>query len=280
MNRPCLEKKRRIVIKVGSSSLAHKETGDLYLAKIEKMVREICDLRNSGIDVCLVSSGAIAVGKQAMGLKTLDTKKHQKQACAAIGQARLMMIYQRMFSEYNQNVAQILMTKNTMTIPNSRKNAKNTFDSLFNMGVIPIVNENDTVSTYEMKIGDNDTLSALVTTLIGGDLLVLLSDIDGMYTDDPNVNKDAQLIEYVANITDDILAMGKNSTGSNIGTGGMETKLRAAQISTYAGADMIIINSNDLNALHHLFDNSYRGTLFAKCPNSNFSLEEFLSKDE
>ena len=172
------------------------------------------------------------------------------------------------------------MTKNTMTIPNSRKNAQNTFNSLFDMGVIPIVNENDTVSTYEMKFGDNDTLSALVTTLIGGDLLVLLSDIDGMYTDDPNKNDNAKFISYVPKITEDILSMGKNSTGSDSGTGGMATKLRAAQIATYAGADMIITNSNDLNVLHHLFDNTYKGTLFAKSPNPDFLLEDFLSKDE
>ncbi|SDB09730.1 glutamate 5-kinase [Eubacterium oxidoreducens] len=274
--RPCIEKKKRIVVKIGSSSLTHEETGNIYFAKIEKLVRELCDLRNSGIDVCLVSSGAIAVGRQAIGLTNKPSSNSQKQACAAVGQARLMMTYQKVFAEYNQTVAQVLMTKNTMILPNSRQNAHNTFEELFAMGVIPIVNENDTVSTYEMQFGDNDTLSALVATLVNADLLVLLSDINGMYTDDPRENEYARLIEYVPELNDDVMQMGKDSTGSGVGTGGMHTKLNAAMIATRSGADMIITNSNDLNCLHHLFDNEYTGTLFAKNEQTDFLLEDFL----
>lgn len=260
--RPSLQKKKRIVIKIGSSSLMHPQTDNLNFAKIEKLVRELCDLRNTGTDVCLVSSGAIAVGRQAMGFQDKPQNNAIKQACAAVGQARLMMTYQKIFSEYHQNVGQILMTKNTMLMPEAKENARNTFNELFHLGVIPIVNENDTVSTYEMQFGDNDTLSALVTSLVGADLLVLLSDIDGLYTDDPHNNDSAELIPFVSEIDENLLQMGKESTGSLMGTGGMNTKLSAAQIATKAGADMIITNSENLNVLHHLFDNTYRGTLF------------------
>ncbi|MCI8992982.1 MAG: glutamate 5-kinase [Eubacterium sp.] len=268
--RPELQKKKRIVIKIGSSSLMHPQTDNLNFAKIEKLVRELCDLRNTGMDVCLVSSGAIAVGRQVIGVPANTDSRSgghtnsnaRKQACAAVGQARLMMTYQKIFSEYHQTVGQILMSKNTMILPESKENARNTFCELFRMGVIPIVNENDTVSTFEMQFGDNDTLSALVTSLVGADLLVLLSDIDGLYTDDPRSNAQARLIPYVRTIDEELLQMGKESTGSFMGTGGMNTKLSAAQIATKAGADMIITNSDDLNVLHHLFDNTYKGTLF------------------
>ena len=176
-------KKKRVVVKIGSSSLNRGETGNLNFTKLEHLVRELCDMRNRGMDVCLVSSGAIAVGRQTIGLNERPKDISTKQACAAVGQARLMMTYQRMFAEYNQIAGQILMTKNTMVNPVSRANAKNTFDELFHLGVIPVVNENDTVSTYEMQFGDNDTLSAIVSSLVGADLLILLSDIDGLFTD-------------------------------------------------------------------------------------------------
>ena len=177
-----LKEKKRVVIKIGSSSLTHPQTGRLNLRKLEVLVRELGDLRNQGKDVVLVSSGAIAVGAAALGFKEKPQESRQKQACAAVGQARLMMIYQKLFAEYNQVAGQVLMTKNTMVNPVSRENAKNTFDELFRLGAIPIVNENDTVSTYEMQFGDNDTLSALVASMVGADLLILLSDIDGLYT--------------------------------------------------------------------------------------------------
>ena len=175
-----LKEKCRIVIKIGTSSLTHPQTGRLNLRKLEVLVREISDLRNQGKDIVLVSSGAIGVGAAALGMSGKPEELEKKQACAAVGQARLMMIYQKLFSEYNQTAAQILMTKNTMVDNLNRKNAQNTFQELLKMGAIPIVNENDSVSTYEIQFGDNDTLSAVVAALIGADLLILLSDIDGL----------------------------------------------------------------------------------------------------
>ena len=172
-----LKQKKRIVIKIGSSSLQHPNTGKLDFLKMERLVRELCDLRNSGIDVCLVSSGAIAVGRTFMGMENPQSTISRKQACAAVGQARLMMTYQKMFAEYHQTAGQVLMTKNTMIDNVSRKNAQNTFEELFRMGVIPIVNENDTVSTYEIQFGDNDTLSAIVASLVSADLMILISVI-------------------------------------------------------------------------------------------------------
>ena len=268
---------RRIVIKIGSSSLTHEQTGGLNFTKMEKMVRELCDLQNQGMDVCLVSSGAIAVGRQSIGMKERPSDISTKQACAAVGQAKLMMTYQKLFGEYNHAAGQVLITKNTMINPVSRKNAKNTFEELFHLGVIPIVNENDTVSTYEMQFGDNDTLSALVASLIGADMLILLSDIDGLYTDDPHKNPNAQLIREVSTIDEKIYEMAKGSTGSNVGTGGMATKLTAAKIATFSGADMIIANGNDVSVLHQIFKGEdYTGTLFHANNNPNFRLADFI----
>ena len=156
--------RKRVVVKIGSSSLHYEETGKLNFTKLERLVRELCNLRNRGMDVCLVSSGAIAAGRQTLGMEERPRDIATKQACAAVGQGRLMMIYQRLFGEYNQVAGEVLMTKNTMVNPVSRENAKNTFEELFRLGVIPIVNENDTVSTYEMQFGDNDTLSAIVAS--------------------------------------------------------------------------------------------------------------------
>ena len=211
-DRERLKDKKRIVIKIGSSSLTHAETGKLNLRKLEILVRELGDLRNQGKDVVLVSSGAIAVGAAALGFKEKPQEPRQKQACAAVGQARLMMIYQKLFGEYNQMAGQILMTKNTMVNNANRKNAENTFNELLSMGVIPIVNENDSISTYELqsleKFGDNDTLSAVVAALIGADLLILMSDIDGLFTDDPNTNPDAKFIDTVETLDDELLNMG------------------------------------------------------------------------
>lgn len=267
---------RRIVVKIGSSSLTHEETGSLDLRKMEHLVRCLCDIRNRGLDVALVSSGAIAVGRDAIGLKERPKDISTKQACAAVGQARLMMTYQRLFGEYNQIAGQILMTKNTMINPVSRDNTKNTFDELFRLGVIPIVNENDTVSTYEMQFGDNDMLSALVASLIDADLLVLLSDTDGLYTDDPHKNEQAELIREVDKIDDSIFGMAKSTTGSNVGTGGMAAKLMAAKIATYSGADMIIANGANVNVLHDILDGDYKGTRFKADDNPNFQLETFI----
>ena len=248
--RETLKNKKRVIVKIGSSSLLHEETGKLNLLKLERLVRELCDIKNQGMDVCLVSSGAIAVGRQSMGLKERPEKIAVKQACAAVGQARLMMTYQKLFSEYHQNVGQVLMTKKTMVDNVSRKNAQNTFEELFEMGIIPIVNENDTVSTYEMQFGDNDSLSAIVASLVGADLLILLSDIDGLYTDDPRKNPKAELIPVVEKIDNRIENMAGDTVGSDVGTGGMTTKLTAARIATLSGADMIIANAKDVGVLH------------------------------
>lgn len=271
--------KRRVVVKIGSSSLQHVQTGDINYIKIEKLVRELCDLRNQGMDVCLVSSGAIAVGRKAFGLLERPKDNVAKQACAAVGQARLMMTYQKMFSEYNQTAAQILMTKNTILNPVARENAHNTFDELFRMGAIPVVNENDTVSTYEMQFGDNDTLSALVASLIGADLLILLSDIDGLYTDDPRKNPEAKLVEIVDKMDEHYDSMAKASTGSDVGTGGMATKLTAARIATESGADMIIANGQNVGIIHEIVEGDFRGTLFRGQENSDFDICDFLQRN-
>ena len=282
-----IRKKERIVVKVGSSSLVHPETGGLDYAKLEVLVRELCNISNQGKDVILVTSGAIAVGKRAIGqvaVKSQSKNMGFKQACAAIGQARLMMTYQKLFSEYNHMAAQILMTKNTVVDDINRTNAYNTFTELLNMGVIPIVNENDTVSTYEIVvgdddvlIGDNDTLSAIVASLVGADLLILLSDIDGLYTDDPRKNPDAKFIEEVEELSEDYMSMGKASTGSNVGTGGMNTKMNAAKIATKSGADMIIANGSDMRILHRIIDGRAIGTHFKANKDENFDMIDFIN---
>lgn len=267
---------KRVVIKIGSSSLTHPQTGGLNFSKMEHLVRAICDFRNSGLDVCLVSSGAIAVGREVIGIKERPSDLSIKQACAAVGQGRLMMTYQKLFGEYNQNSGQILMTKNTIINPVSRKNAANTFEELFGLDVVPIVNENDTVSTYEMQFGDNDTLSAIVASLTKADLLILLSDIDGLYSDDPHKNPDAELIKEVTDIDDKVFGMAKDSTGSNVGTGGMATKLMAAKIATYSGADMIIANAGKTDILYDIMNDDFTGTLFHHCDNRNFDLSTYI----
>lgn len=288
--RPDIKKKERVVVKVGSSSLVHPETGGLDYTKLEVLVRELCNISNMGKDVILVTSGAIAVGKRAIGTVAVKSQSKNmgfKQACAAIGQARLMMTYQKLFSEYNHMAAQILMTKNTVVDPINRTNAYNTFTELLNMGVIPIVNENDTVSTFEIVvgdddvlIGDNDTLSAIVASLVGADLLILLSDIDGLYTDDPHKNPDAKFISQVDNLDDSYMDMGKSSTGSDVGTGGMNTKMNAAKIATSNGADMIIANGSDMRILHRIMDGRDIGTYFKSNPDDSFDMIDFISKHE
>ena len=278
--REAVKDKKRIVIKIGSSSLMHNETGRLNLGKIEKLVRTIVDIKNSGKDVVLVSSGAIAVGRMAIGLNEKPDELPVKQACAAIGQAKLMMVYQKIFAEYSTTAAQVLMTKATVMNDKSRRNAQNTFNELLNLGAVPIVNENDTVSTYEIKqvqtFGDNDRLSAIVTSIIDADLLILLSDIDGLYTDDPNSNPDAIFINQVDVIDDKLLNMGKSTSGSGVGTGGMATKLKAAGIAVSSGADMVIANGNDIDNIAKIMSGADVGTLFVSCKDENFDLVKFI----
>ena len=275
-----LKDKKRIVVKIGSSSLQHPETGDLDYTKLDVLVRELCDMRNRGKDVVLVTSGAIAVGKKAVHLKESGQREEktiaEKQACAAVGQARLMMIYQKIFAEYNQVAAQILMTKNTIVDNLNRYNAHNTFSELFKLGVVPIVNENDTVATYEIEFGDNDSLFAIVAALVEADLLILLSDIDGLYTDDPRKNENAEFIQVVEELDDELMGMGKPSTGSDVGTGGMNTKLVAAKIATSSNIDMVIANSKDIKVLHRILDGQDIGTLFVGNQNTYFDFPEFV----
>jgi glutamate 5-kinase len=279
--RELLKYKKRIIIKIGSSSLTHPETGSLNLDKMERLIRILTDLRNQGKDVVLVTSGAIAVGRKALGILERPTKRSVKQACAAVGQASLMMVYQKLFAEYNQTAAQILMTKYTMINDISRTNAKNTFAELFKMGVIPIVNENDTVSTEELDLdfGDNDTLSAIVTALVEADLLILLSDIDGLYTDDPHNNKDAKLISCVTEINDELSGMAKSST-SSVGTGGMATKVSAAKIATSSGADMVITNGDNVRNINHIMDGQEVGTLFQSHKKDNFNIMDYITSKQ
>ncbi len=283
LTRSLLKDKKRIVIKIGSSSLQHPQTGDLDYIKMEGLIRELCNLRNMGKDVVLVTSGAIAAGKKAFQVfqtehEIVSNSIVMKQAYAAVGQARLMTTYQKIFAEYNQITAQILMTKNTVLDDLNRFNAHNTFSKLLELGVIPIVNENDTVATYELEdsIGDNDTLSAIVSAMIDADLLILLSDINGLYTDDPRMNPDAKFISFVESINQDLLNMGKASTGSSVGTGGMNTKLIAARIATNSGCDMIIANSKDIRNIHRIVDGKEIGTLFQAHKDDDFYLSDFV----
>lgn len=278
--RSAIKHKKRIVIKIGSSSLMHEQTGKLNLSKIEKLVRIIVDIKNSGKEVVLVSSGAIAVGRMAIGLSDRPDSLSVKQACAAIGQAKLMMVYQKLFAEYSTTAAQVLMTKNTVLNHVSRTNVGNTFHELMELGVVPIVNENDSVSTYEIEqvqtFGDNDRLSAIVSSIIDADLLILLSDIDGMYTDDPNSNPDAKFIDLVENIDDRLVNMGKATSGSNVGTGGMAAKVVAAQIASLSGTDMIITNGRNLDNIVKILNGENVGTLFLSHKKADFNLMDMV----
>lgn len=253
---------KRIVVKVGTSTLTHK-TGLLNLRRIELLVKLLADLKNAGKDIVLVSSGAIGVGVGELGLKERPKDTPTKQACAAIGQCELMYIYDKLFSEYNHKVAQILLTKDVVGDPERKENVENTFDRLLDLNVIPIVNENDTVSTEEIEFGDNDTLAAIVGELVNADLLIMLSDIDGLYDKNPKEYSDAKLIPYVPEVTDEIRALA-GGKGSSLGTGGMVTKLNAAQIAIRAGFPMVLLNGQTPELLYRLYDGEAVGTLFGE----------------
>ncbi len=280
--REALKDKKRIVVKIGSSTITHSETGQINLRTMERLIRVLTDLRNAGKEVVLVSSGAIAVGRKALGLKEKPTETSVRQACAAVGQARLMMVYQKIFAEYNQTCAQVLMTKYTMINDISRTNAQNTFRELLEMGVIPIVNENDTVSTDELQynnFGDNDTLSAIVAALIGADLLILMSDIDGLYTDDPHSNPEAKFISVVERLDAKLMDMGKGAV-SGVGTGGMATKLSAAKIATTSGADMVIANGADIDSILDIVQGEEIGTIFLAHGQDDFNLLDYIKTEQ
>ncbi len=253
------KKNKRIVVKVGTSTLTY-DTGKINIRRINDLARVLSDLRNSGYEVILVSSGAIgvAMGKLGYTKKPSDTKV--KQSLAAVGQCELMALYDRMFSEYHNTVAQILLTRSDIEIPKREQHTKDTFNTLLEMGIIPIVNENDTVSVEEIEIGDNDSLSAIVAKVVEADLLVLFSDIDGLFDSDPRKNPDAQLISRVENIENVEDTAG--GAGSNVGTGGMITKIEAAKIANSAGISMIIANGNNIDSLYDLIEGKKVGTLF------------------
>lgn len=263
--RLCLQKHNRIVVKVGTTTLTYSN-GRLNLRRMEKLARVLCELKNEGKEVILVSSGAIAVGTERLGLIERPKDTRGKQAAAAVGQAVLMQIYQKFFTEYNQNIAQILLTRDIFEIESKRENAHNTFFSLMNMGVIPIVNENDTVSTLELtdlEFKDNDTLSAYVADLVEADILILLSDIEGLYNRDPRVDKTAKIIRNVHSITQSIESMGGGSN-SKFGTGGMETKISAAKFVNEKGIDMVIASGKDPELIYDILKGKEIGTLFIK----------------
>ena len=259
-----LDNKKRIVIKVGTTTITYSETGNINLEKLEKFVRILINLLNKGKEVIVVSSGAVGVGRSALGLEKKPETEAAKQACAAVGQARLMMIYEKLFNEYSQLTAQVLLTRESVTNEECRKNAKRTFEELLRMQVVPIVNENDAISMEELaygNFGDNDTLAANVAELVGADLLILMSDIEGLYTDDPKKNLNARFIHTVAEIDEKLEQMAKGAS-SNFGTGGMATKVQAAKIVTEAGADMVIANGDNIYAINDIMAGKRRGTLF------------------
>ncbi|RKJ38098.1 glutamate 5-kinase [Acutalibacter sp. 1XD8-33] len=257
---------KRLVVKVGTSTLTHS-SGALNLHSMERLVRVLSDLSGEGRQVILVTSGAIAVGTARMGLEQRPDSLGMKQAAAAVGQCRMMHIYDKFFTEYNRTMAQILLTGDDVEEPSRAEHLRRTFSALLDIGVIPVVNENDSVSSAEIEtgrhkvLGDNDTLSAIVARLCGADLLVLLSDIDGLYSADPRATPDAKLFRQVSELTPEILQMA-GGAGSWQGTGGMATKLSAAKIAMEAGCDMVIANGANPEALYEILEGKKIGTRF------------------
>ena len=250
----------RVVIKIGTSTLAHK-TGLLNIHRVEELCKVMSDLKNAGNEVILVSQGAIGMGVGKLSLPEKPTDIPTKQAAAAVGQCELMYTYDKLFSEYNHTVAQILVTGDDIAHPDRKANFINTMRRLLELGALPIINENDSVSTNEIEIGDNDTLGAIVATAVEADLLIILSDIDGLYTADPRKDTNASLIHKVAEITPEIESM-IGGAGSNLGTGGMITKINAAKIVTEKGTDMVIANGENPNLLYDIIDGKDIGTRF------------------
>lgn len=251
----------RIVVKVGTSTLAYA-TGRLNIQRVERMCRVLSDLKNAGHEIILVSSGAIAMGFGKLNLRERPHDMPTKQASAAVGQCELMYVYDKLFTEYNHTVAQLLITAPDIADGGSRKeNFHNTLDRLLELGALPIINENDTIATEEIKVGDNDTLGAIVACSVGADLLVLLSDIEGLYTADPRRDPGARLIPVVEEITPEILALA-GEKGSDLATGGMATKLRAAQMATARGCDMVITNGEHPEVLYDIAQGKAVGTRF------------------
>ncbi len=258
-----LKQCERVVVKIGTSSLTHPN-GKTNFDKMEKLARVLTDLNHQGKQIILVSSGAIGVGAKRMQLKERPQALELKQATAAIGQAILMQIYEKFFGEYNQVIAQVLLTKDVVEDAIKKQNAKNTLETLLALDVIPIINENDCISTAQIegyRFGDNDTLSAMVAELVDADLLVLLTDIDGLYTDNPKTNQEAVMIDTVETITPAIQALGKD-TDSQFGTGGMTTKILAAQIAKACGTHTVVASGDTINILYGILEGQNIGTWF------------------
>lgn len=258
--RSSLTEAKRIVVKVGTSTLTHS-TGKLNFFRIEKLVRELSDLVNQGRDVILVTSGAVGAGMDRLGLKERPKTIPEKQAAAAVGQGILMHTYEKLFGEYGQTVAQVLLTREDSVKHKRYINSRNTLLTLLKMGVIPVINENDAVAVDELKIGDNDTLSAMVASIVDADLLIILSDIEGLYEDNPHKNPQARLITEVQDITPEIEALA-GGPGSLCGTGGMYTKLQAAKIAVNSGVTMIIASGAREGIIRDLIGGSSIGTIF------------------
>ncbi len=250
----------RIVIKLGTSTLAHS-TGRLNIRRVEELCKVISDLKNAGNEIIMVSSGAIGMGVGKLSLSEKPTDIPTKQAAAAVGQCELMYTYDKLFSEYNHTVAQILLTGADIEDNDRRQNFDNTMLRLLELGVIPIINENDSIATNEIVIGDNDTLGAIVATTINADLLIILSDIDGLFTADPHKDKNAVLLHTVEKITPEIEGM-VGGAGSNLGTGGMITKINAAKLCNAKGVDMVIANGKDPDILYGIVEGEDLGTRF------------------
>ncbi len=250
----------RIVVKVGTSTLAHA-TGRLNIRHVEELVKVLSDLKNAGHEIILVSSGAIGMGVGKLNLPGKPSDMPTKQAAAAVGQCELMYTYDRLFLAYNHTVAQVLLTGEDVDHPERRENFENTMERLLELGALPIINENDTIATAEIKVGDNDTLGAIVACCVRADLLVLLSDIEGLYTADPRKDPAATLIPVVEEVTPDIEALA-GGVGSSLGTGGMATKLRAAKMVTAQGCDMVITNGERPDRLYDIAQGKAVGTRF------------------
>ena len=250
----------RITVKVGTSTLAHA-TGRLNIQRMETLCKVLSDLKNAGHEIILVSSGAIGMGVGKLNLPGRPKDMPTKQAAAAVGQCELMYTYDKLFNEYSHTVAQVLLTGEDVKNEHRSRNMRNTIFRLLELGALPVINENDTISTEEFGIGDNDTLSAIVAVTIQADLLILLSDIDGLFDGDPRKNPDAKLIDTVEKIDEHIISLGGGS-GSNLGTGGMATKLRAAQMATAAGCEMVIANGQSPEVLYDVAAGKRVGTRF------------------
>lgn len=256
-------KRRRVVVKLGSSTLTHK-TGRLNIRRVEKLVKILADIHNAGWDVILVSSGAQALGMAKLGLMEKPKDTPSKQACAAVGQCELMYMYEKQFAEYSLSVAQLLLTKYIL-LEGRRENVINAIESVLRMGVIPVVNENDTVAIdeLELEVGENDSLAATVAVIANADMLIIMSDIDGLYDKDPHEFHDARLIPEVNEINDDIRKLA-GGAGSKLGTGGMITKFNAAEITMEHGIEMVIVNGRDPANLYKIYDGIPVGTKFVK----------------